>query len=110
MTAAKVAIDVVGMTVAFAMIVNGFRWFVRGFGAWYDVRERLDAIGADPTWKPWEPGLGMGLYLLVHPPAAEGTSELDRADVEGRTAIARCWLWFGGGIATGAVVILAQRL
>ena len=110
MTAVKVAIDVVGITAAVAMLVNAFRWWVRGYGAWYELRERLGAIGADPSWEPVQPALRMGLYLLLHPPAAEGMSELDRADVEGRTAIARCWLWFGSGIATMAVVILAQHV
>jgi hypothetical protein len=51
----------------------------------------------------------MAFYLLVHPPAAEDMSELDRVDVEGRTAIARSWLWIGGSIATIALLVLVQQ-
>ena len=109
MTAVKVAIDVLVVAVAVAMVVNGARWFFRGVGAWYELRERLDAVGKEPFWTPKQPAPIMAFYLLVHPPAQEGMSELDRVDVEGRTAIARSWLWIGGSIATIALLVLVQQ-
>jgi hypothetical protein len=110
MTAVKVAIDAVGITASVAMVANCVRWYLRGWATWYELRAGLDEIGEDPTWKPVQPALGQGVYLLVHPPTVEGMSELERVDVAGRTAIARSWLWFGGGIAALAVVILAQHI
>jgi hypothetical protein len=110
MTAARVAVDVVGVAAAVGMALNGARWFLRGIAAWYQLRDLLAETGEEPAWEPVQPKLAIGLWLLVHRPTTAGISDVERADVEGRVAIAWAWLWLGAGIATLALLILAQHV